>query len=175
MALMANLDLAFEIECKEYLREPWANSIDGHQLWQNIFSYWLSELERELLCQFHVETYSLGLKLVNDIQIGIINRTWRGIDLSTDVLSFPMHECLIINPMKKTDLQKSISIELGDIIISIETAERQSIDHNHSLEHELHWLASHGLLHLLGLDHPDQESLNRMLNYQDKLLSKTYN
>ncbi|AUB37577.1 ybeY, putative rRNA maturation factor [Nostoc flagelliforme CCNUN1] len=60
---------------------------------------------------------------------------------------------------------------LGDIIVSVDTAQRQAQQQEHSLPTELAWLASHGLLHLLGWDHPDEESLGRMLKQQVRLLN----
>jgi probable rRNA maturation factor len=59
---------------------------------------------------------------------------------------------------------------LGDIIISIDTAQRQAILQEHDLSTELLWLVSHGFLHLLGWDHPDEETLTTMLACQDRLL-----
>ena len=61
-------------------------------------------------------------------------------------------------------------IELGDIVISVPTAIKQAKDNNVDLLRELRWLASHGLLHLLGWDHCDQESLTQMLITQEQLL-----
>ncbi len=61
-------------------------------------------------------------------------------------------------------------LELGDIVISVQTAARQAPEHGHSLERELLFLASHGLLHLLGWDHPDDASLAAMLARQQQLL-----
>lgn len=65
-----------------------------------------------------------------------------------------------------------VPLELGDIVISVETAARQAPDHGHSLERELLFLASHGLLHLLGWDHPDDASLAAMLARQEALLAE---
>jgi probable rRNA maturation factor len=62
-------------------------------------------------------------------------------------------------------------LELGDIVISVQTAARQAPEHGHSLERELLFLASHGLLHLLGWDHPDDTSLAAMLSRQEQLLA----
>ncbi|MEO0935438.1 MAG: rRNA maturation RNase YbeY, partial [Cyanobacteria bacterium J06641_2] len=59
---------------------------------------------------------------------------------------------------------------LGDIIVSVDTARKQAIQQGHSLKIELAWLASHGFLHLIGWDHPDEESLQRMLRKQVMLL-----
>ncbi|NJN23815.1 MAG: rRNA maturation RNase YbeY, partial [Acaryochloridaceae cyanobacterium RL_2_7] len=69
------------------------------------------------------------------------------------------------------EIWNSQPIELGDIIISVETADRQAQEQNHSLKQEIAWLASHGLLHLLGWDHPDPERLEEMLTQQHQLLT----
>jgi probable rRNA maturation factor len=61
-------------------------------------------------------------------------------------------------------------LELGDIVISLETAARQAGDQGHDLAEELLVLASHGLLHLLGWDHPDEARLAAMLARQDRLI-----
>lgn len=61
-------------------------------------------------------------------------------------------------------------LELGDIVISLETAARQR-DPAQGLDQELLFLASHGLLHLLGWDHPDDQQLAAMLERQQRLLA----
>jgi probable rRNA maturation factor len=62
-------------------------------------------------------------------------------------------------------------LELGDIVISLESAARQAAAAGTSLEAELQFLASHGLLHLLGWDHPDEASLATMLSRQEGLIT----
>ena len=62
-------------------------------------------------------------------------------------------------------------LELGDIVISLESAARQAAAAGTSLEAELQFLASHGLLHLLGWDHPDEASLAAMLSRQEALIT----
>ena len=62
-------------------------------------------------------------------------------------------------------------LELGDIVISLESAARQAAAAGTSLEAELLFLASHGLLHLLGWDHPDEASLATMLSRQEALIA----
>ena len=107
---------------------------------------------------------SLGLRFTDDASIQELNATWRQRDQATDVLSFA---ALDDAPAWLDDA----SVELGDIVISLDTARRQALDHGHSLQRELAWLASHGLLHLLGWDHPDDSSLAAMLRCQEQLLA----
>jgi probable rRNA maturation factor len=59
---------------------------------------------------------------------------------------------------------------LGDIIISVETAQKQA--QGHSLAQELAWLAAHALLHFLGWDHPTEAELLTMLQKQSELLQQ---
>ena len=110
------------------------------------------------------EEVSLGLRFSDDATVRELNATWRQRDEATDVLSFA---ALDDAPAWLDDA----SVELGDIVISLDTARRQALDHGHSLQRELAWLASHGLLHLLGWDHPDDSSLAAMLRCQEQLLA----
>ena len=107
----------------------------------------------------------LSLRLASDRQIQAFNRQYRAIDRPTDVLAFAATEADLTIP---SDLAEPIY--LGDIIISIDTAVKQATESNRLLRVELAWLASHGLLHLLGWDHPDDASLEQMLNKQSTLI-----
>ena len=109
--------------------------------------------------------YELGLRLTSDSQIRLLNSQYRGIDKPTDVLAFAATESTIALP---ADLDEPLY--LGDIIVSLDTAWRQAKEQNHSLITELAWLTSHGLLHLLGWDHPDDLTLKEMLEQQARLI-----
>ena len=91
-------------------------------------------------------------------------RNFRHKDQPTDVLSFAALE------VDCPQLPDEEPLYLGDIIISVETAARQAVVQGHSLTVELSWLAAHGLLHLLGWDHPDEDSLVEMLTQQEEML-----
>ena len=110
------------------------------------------------------EEICLGLQFVDDAQITDLNARWRNKPTATDVLSFSALEA-------DMPLDNCPSLELGDIIVSVPTAERQALEQNHSLEQELCWLVSHGLLHLLGWDHPDEARLATMLQCQEQLVA----
>ena len=94
-----------------------------------------------------------------------INKTQRGIDKVTDVLSFPMID--FINGEK---IPERAFYLLGDIVISIDVALEQAIDYGHTIERELGFLLIHGALHLLGYDHDTEKNQTTMFNKQDSLL-----
>ncbi len=134
----------------------------------NWFQTWLSDLNPQIS---PLNAYEVSLRLTFDAEIQQLNRDFRQQDKSTDVLSFAALE----TEMPQADsIYQQQPVYLGDIIISIETAARQAADGQHSLERELAWLCAHGLLHLLGWDHPDEDSLIQMLAQQTHLLSLVF-
>jgi probable rRNA maturation factor len=116
------------------------------------------------------DTYELSLRLTTDAEIQALNLQFRHLDQPTDVLSFAAME--VDFPEIEADTG-DLSLYLGDIIISVDTAVRQAPEHGYSLRRELAWLASHGLLHLLGWDHTDEESLLIMLDQQETFLAQS--
>ena len=113
------------------------------------------------LCE--VADHRVSLRLVDDEEIRALNRQYRQKDKATNVLSFPLAEgadaSLAFLPVK----------ELGDIVISLDTAQREAREFNQPLQHRLNWLITHGLLHLLGFDHersPEDEQKMQMREQQ---------
>ena len=86
----------------------------------------------------------LSLLLTDDAEIQSLNKTYRDLDKTTDVLSFPQDEDAV---------NESGNALLGDVVISVETAARQAKEHHLSFNEELILLAIHGILHLLAYDH----------------------
>ena len=140
----------------------------GDAAWTQLLASWLEQLQAELPSPLQAATYCLGLSLVDDAEIAELNQQWRQIAGPTDVLAFAAQEDGPV-PLP-AELAGLGELELGDIVISLETAARQAPEHGHSLVEELQFLASHGLLHLLGWDHPDEASLAAMLARQERLL-----
>lgn len=132
--------------------------------WESWFQTWLDELEEYLP---EANSYELNLRLTNNTEIQSLNTEYRSQNKPTDVLAFATLE---VNCPLPPELLASQSLYLGDIVISVETANEQAQQQNHSLKTELGWLATHGLLHLMGWDHPDDDSLAEMLNQQRLLL-----
>ncbi len=125
--------------------------------WQRWFGCWLDAMQVS-------GPSELTVTLTDDERMQGLNRQYRNRDSTTDVLAFAAQEADIPTRAEASPLV------LGDIVISVPTAQRQADEHHHSLAEELAWLASHGLLHLLGWDHPDDDSLQQMLQKQRDLL-----
>lgn len=115
----------------------------------------------------------VSVMLVDDDEIREINKEQRGIDKATDVLSFPivdMHEGTILSDEGDVDMEEG-RLLLGDIVISMETMKRQAGEYGHSIERELCFLATHGMFHLLGYDHGDEEEERIMIGKQEQVLA----
>lgn len=135
------------------------------ETWERWFQQWLTVLQPDLS---PVQEYELSLRLTDDREIQTLNAQYRQQDKPTDVLAFAALE---VESPQLDGLEAEQPLYLGDIVISLDTAQRQAEAQGHPLSTELVWLATHGLLHLLGWDHPDEDSLLQMLNQQQKLLS----
>ncbi|OLP19581.1 rRNA maturation RNase YbeY [Leptolyngbya sp. 'hensonii'] len=140
--------------------------------WQAYFQQWLELLlPTEAPNQVYLDweqDYELTLRLTDDTEIQALNAQYRQVDRPTDVLAFAVLEGETAQILSQID---SLPVYLGDIVISIETASHQAASKGHSLSQEVTWLAAHGLLHLLGWDHPDEASLLSMLDQQEALLA----
>jgi probable rRNA maturation factor len=136
--------------------------------WQNWFKIWADWLTPQSLLPGE---YEVSLRLTNDQEMQGLNSRFRQLDRTTDVLAFAALESDL--PDLPIDDADTISepIYLGDIIISVPQAIAQAKDMGHSEKQELIWLAAHGFLHLLGWDHPDDQSLAKMLEQQKILLN----
>jgi len=134
------------------------------ETWENWFRVWLENQEADVPV---APGYEVSLRLTADPDIQALNAQYRQQDRSTDVLAFAALE---VDCPQLEEMQSSEPLYLGDIVISIDTAQRQAQQQGHPLKTELAWLAAHGFLHLLGWDHPDEESLTQMLDRQETLL-----
>lgn len=121
------------------------------------------------------ELLEMSLSIVSPEQIQELNKSFREVDKVTDVLSFPTCDnptrgaitvvCEDVNP--ETDL-----VNIGDIVICLERAKEQAKEYGHSLKRELAFLSLHGLLHLLGYDHVEEEDEKQMIELQKEILDQ---
>lgn len=157
-------ELELWVEMAESLPETVRDELPLLETWQAWFRRWLTEISPTTSPINH---YEVSLLLTDDATIHQLNATYRHQDKSTDVLAFAAQETHMPG---SEEIYQAAPLPLGDVVISVETAQCQRHSVNYSLTQELAWLAAHGLLHLLGWDHPDDTSLKSMLKKQHDLL-----
>ena len=119
-------------------------------------------LKDEYRGDFNKNEYYLSLLITTNVQIQEINREYRQKDAPTDVISFAYNE---------TENFGTVNM-LGDIVISIERVKEQSSEYGHSDEREFYYVLCHGILHLLGYDHIEEEDRVIMRKREEEILSK---
>lgn len=108
----------------------------------------------------------VSIWITNEAELRTLNRTYRGKDSSTDVLSFGNTDDAEMPFVNAPDQPRY----LGDLAISFPHALRQADEYGHSLQRELSYLVTHGLLHLLGYDHEEPAEAQAMRAREETLL-----
>ena len=109
------------------------------------------------------EDLELSCILVDDPKIHEINQEYRKIDRATDVISFALEDN---DQFYAPGMPRSI----GDIFISVDHAKMQAQEYGHDLRREMCFLFTHGLLHLLGFDHMNEDDEAKMVAMQKSIL-----
>lgn len=104
--------------------------------------------------------WEVSVSIVDPREIQSLNKEYRGVDRTTDVLSFPMEELL-------PDGTKV----LGDVIINMDRVLTQAKEFGHSEERELSYLTVHSILHLLGYDHEEEEEKGEMRMREKEIMN----
>lgn len=118
----------------------------------------------------------ISVTIVDDERIHEINKEFREIDRSTDVLSFPLNEFEKAADWQNFDEYKASfnydtgELMLGDIILSAEHIIKQANEYGHTRKRELAFLVIHSILHLLGYDHMTKEDEEKMFSRQRQIL-----
>ena len=114
------------------------------------------------------EDSQVSITFCDDGRIRELNKKFRNIDRSTDVLSFPLFD-----EESPDNFVSELDCMLGDIVISLERAKAQAEEFGHSYERETAFLAVHSVLHLLGYDHEISEEDDRdMRKRQSDVMEK---
>ena len=116
---------------------------------------------------YGVENSEVSVTLTDNEHIHVINREYRGVDRPTDVISFALNESEEPEVVGGSEVNM-----LGDLIISLERAEEQAADYGHSVRREVAFLTVHGMLHLLGYDHMEDEEREEMETEQRFVMDK---
>ena len=136
-----------------------------------ISSELLGEVSDEVLDRAAKLPLYVGVSLVSEGEIKEINRDFRGIDKVTDVLSFPQFESTDEILAEIEGDEALVDIPLGDVVICLDQAERQSKEYGTSIRREVTYLFVHSVLHLLGYDHIDEEDRSLMRAHEEKIMT----
>lgn len=113
------------------------------------------------------EDFYISVSFMSSGEMRELNRLYRGIDAPTDVLSFPLWE--------GEELPEGWGeIALGDIVIAPDVVKDNASNANSFPEKELFFVLVHGLLHLLGWDHQDEEAESMMIERQERYLERIF-
>ena len=123
---------------------------------------YLNKYVKHLTIELNIEEAIFNIIFVSNEEINRLNKNYRGVDKVTDVISFALED--------NNDLKEPGIRVLGDIYIAIDVAYEQAKLYNHSNIREICFLATHGLLHLLGYDHMNEEDEKIMFKKQKELL-----
>lgn len=132
--------------------------------------FFLSEknwVENSCLKEYDPKLLYTDIVFIDDEKIQEINKDYREKDNPTDVISF----ALFADSPKEERFVFDDEINLGEILISLDTTKRQAKENNKTFEEELYFLFAHGILHLLGYDHLTEESLEEMWDIQNKMIN----
>lgn len=154
-------------------------------LWQidtQVEPAWLSLMQTAADCALLTEGVkrpcAVSIRLCGDEEIHEINRDYRGVDRATDVLSFPTvnYPAGVTAGAADKLLRREYDDEtdacmLGDLILSVPHVLAQAAEYGHSPEREAAYLIVHGLCHLMGYDHIEEDDKRRMRAMEEKILS----
>ncbi|WP_156298941.1 rRNA maturation RNase YbeY [Streptobacillus canis] len=147
---MLDLDISYQdVEKREYINEE--KIIE--------FAEFVIIHERE---DFSEKDLYVSLLLTNNDNIQEINKEYREKDAPTDVISFAYNE---------TENFGGVEV-IGDIVISLDRVEEQCKEYNHSVVREFYYVLVHGLLHILGYDHIEEEDKKIMREKEEFYLSE---
>ncbi len=108
---------------------------------------------------------SFEISFCTDRLIREINRDYRSKDKATDVITFALFAD------DENSIIQNDTLELGEIIISIDTLISQAQENGNTIEKELYTLITHGILHLLGFDHLTQKDYDFVVGIQEAIVN----
>ncbi len=120
------------------------------------------QVMKSVIEEENLENPEISILFVDDEAMKSLNYKYRDVDETTDVLAFPMRDGRFPNVGPNV---------LGDIVISIPTAERQAAENRNSLDKELALLLIHGFLHLIGYEDFSHSQMKKMRQREEQLLS----
>ncbi len=133
---------------------------------------WLRRLVKETIAVYGVESeVELSLLITDDATVHKLNKKYRGVDRTTDVLSFALEADKCGDASAGFVMPPGSTTQLGEVIVSYPKAADQAAERNLAVEDELALLVVHGVLHLLGYDHDKPVREREMKSLEQRVLS----
>lgn len=137
-----------------------------------------ARLLRKALNLLQLPRAEISILFVNNRRMRVLNCDYRGVDRTTDVLSFPLYSAEELKAEVKKPSHVCTSdmqilpdlLPLGDIVINLQKAKQQALENRLSFDDELKRLIIHGLLHLLGYDHEQGKDADRRMQRKSRAL-----
>lgn len=123
----------------------------------------LEKYTNHITKKLKIEQAIFNIILVDEKEIHELNKNYRGVDRKTDVITFALEDG---DGFKNPEIRM-----LGDIYLCVPVAYEQAEIYGHSRIREICFLATHGILHLLGYDHMDETEEKVMFSLQEELLN----
>ncbi|MBI5407288.1 MAG: rRNA maturation RNase YbeY [Nitrospirae bacterium] len=131
----------------------------------------IRDKSKAILALCGLKDVELSILIVNNQRIQDLNKTYRGIDKPTDVLSFPMMGTELNSvPASQPGKLSAQPLLLGDVVLSMEKIQSQAREQGHSVDCELMMLLTHGILHLIGYDHERSLQEERRMRKKEGLI-----
>lgn len=160
--------MMLDVDC-DIIAGDWDESTDWDELTAAAVAAALRGAGFPALVAGEGDLVEVAIRLTDDAEIQRLNCNFRGRDNPTNVLSFPMHE-----PDDIADVlgHEGMDVLLGDIVIALETVEREAADKQISVPGHVTHLVVHGVLHLLGMDHQDDVTAGAMESLETRILER---
>ncbi len=165
---MKNTNVKIDLDDKlvKYVEDKVNKNIDNDI---NQIVYLLLDHEK-----IYIDNVSVSIQVLSEEEIRNINKEYRGIDKSTDVLSFPIFEKQELDMLKQEKNNDKVikELELGDIFICLEVVEEHAKEYETGIVREVLYMITHGMCHLLGYDHIEEEDKKVMRQIEEEILNK---
>jgi probable rRNA maturation factor len=162
--MMTNLNIFLENTYENYKIDEVKTYNDIIKMANFIFDD-VNLIKKSCLNGMEYETISFDIVFTDNEEIHRINKEYRKKDSPTDVITF----AIFADSTEDEQFIFDGEINLGEIVVSLDRIEEQSKDNNVSFKDELYYIISHGILHLLGFDHQNEEDYNFMVENQKKV------
>tara|TARA_Y100000389_G_scaffold115529_1_gene112616 strand:+ start:5907 stop:6422 length:516 start_codon:yes stop_codon:yes gene_type:complete len=163
---MPNIDIKFNIEEEKWLEYD-------NNIVKNI-TIFLKEISKKIeinLLKGSVDI-EISILLTNNNQIRKLNQNYRQKHKATNILAFPLYDINLRNNQNISEYLFDNNLMLGDLVLSLEYIKNESVEQDKNFYHHLKHLLLHGLLHLIGYDHIDNNDRKTMEELEINILKE---